>query len=66
MDEVTELVKTWNKKHKPGIDVILINDHGKQSHVRTFGKAYVVNGEPVISVEGRIGGCSLYQIKVKE
>lgn len=66
MDEVTELVKAWNKTHKPGIMVTLNNDHDKQSHARTLGKAYVVNGEPVISVEGKTSGCSLHQIKAQE
>ena len=56
-------VAAWNDSHKPGIEVILTNDDREEERTRTRSIAWVVCGMPVVSVEGRSGGYSLYRIR---
>jgi hypothetical protein len=64
MSAITEAqVWNWNKRYPPGTEVALTNDDGHVERTKTRSIAWCLgSGHPVVKVEGRTGGYSLYRI----
>jgi len=57
-------VKEWNEKHPRGTKVRFVDDLGNVFHTKTRSKAWCLfNGRPVVLIEGKPGGYSLWRIK---
>lgn len=65
--EAQSLVDRWNRKHKPGTEVIVSNKPGAEVATnfatKTRGVAYVDNGVAMVSVEGVKEGVRLEGVK---
>ena len=64
-----ELVETWNKEHKPGIDVIIRRGDETETRTKTRSVAYMLGSNrdypghtAVIMLEGVSGGYNLARV----
>jgi rubrerythrin len=56
-------VEVWNRLVPIGTTVVLKDDLGELANTKTRSQAWVLCNEPVVQVEGRTGGYSLWRIR---